>query len=76
MVHVSINKYNIQVWKLSGLFWVWKFSGLLRCEQVQACLCVKNIRPDLGVQISGLKFSGVKFFDPQNLAQFQPNLHV
>ena len=30
----------------------------------------------LGVKISGLKFSGVKFFNPPNLAQFQPNLHV
>ena len=30
----------------------------------------------LGVKISGLKFSGVKFFNPPNLAQFQPNLYV
>ena len=47
--------------------YVWKFSGLFRCENFQAYL---------GVKISGLKFSGVKFFNPPNLAQFQPNLHV
>ena len=46
---------------------MWKFSGLFRCENFQAYLSVK---------ISGLKFSGVKFFNPPNLAQFQPNLHV
>ena len=47
--------------------YVWKFSGLFRCEKFQAYL---------GVKISCLKFSGVKFFNPPNLAQFQPNLHV
>ena len=46
---------------------MWKFSGLFRCEKFQAYL---------GVKISGLKFSGVKFFNPPYLAQFQPNLHV
>ena len=46
---------------------MWKFSGLFRCENFQAYL---------GVKISGLKFSGVKFFNPPYLAQFQPNLHV
>ena len=46
---------------------MWKFSGLFRCEKFQAFL---------GVKISGLKFSGVKFFNPPYLAQFQPNLHV
>ena len=46
---------------------MWKFSGLFRCEKFQAYL---------GVKISGLKFSGVKFFNPPCLAQFQPNLHV
>ena len=55
---------------------MWKISGLFRCENSQACLGVKNFRPVWGVKISGLKFSGVKFFNPPNLAQFQPNLHV
>ena len=46
---------------------MWKFAGLLRCEKFQAYL---------GVKISGLIFSSVKFFNPPYLAQFQPNLHV
>ena len=46
---------------------MWNFSGLFRCEKFQAYL---------GVKISGRKFSGVKFFNPPYLAQFQPKLHV